>query len=240
MIDAITSDHIDELQGYIDQLSEFHKRLRLRMGKRKSKSKKWAVWLLQGGSLSLSRSMLNAARDSQREVVESNTRYAHELVTLIAYFNRKTTSASMARKWFDGALWVPPVNTNKMNKRDKEIEERNQELYQLAHGCHSVGNPELNHRMSEMLHPSYSRVNYSFMYNASKRDIDFYSLIGNKEYFPKIDNYRLRLLIEDSAFALCNGDNVMNYSKEDYSILKGIHDAMHDGRKYMKYAKLMG
>lgn len=75
------------------------------------------------------------------------------------------------------------------------------------------------------------------MYNTRSRDVETYSLVSNKEYFPKVNNYLLRLLIEYSAFALCNGDNVMNYSKEDYATLKDVHDALGDDDKYMEYAK---
>ena len=119
------SDHINELNHYITQLSIFHKELRLRMG-RKNKSKKWAVWLLQGASLSLSRSITKSAERLDPEgFLSISGRYADELLDLIAYLNRKTTPASVARDWFDGKLWTAPsVGKMKSCKRTRREESR--------------------------------------------------------------------------------------------------------------------
>ena len=94
----------------------------------------------------------------------------------------------------------------------------------------------MNHVASETHHPAYKSVCYSFLY--SSRDAnDSYSLVSDDEAIAKTNHYSLRLFVETSAFALCNGDNIFKYDKADYAVLAEICEAISGGRKYMQLAK---
>ncbi|HEV2412269.1 MAG TPA: hypothetical protein VGS28_00495 [Candidatus Saccharimonadales bacterium] len=207
---------------------------------RKNKSKKWAIWLLQGASLAQNSSILKAAKASHAsDLIFENERYAYEILDLIAYLNRKTTSASMAKDWFEGKMWTAPTNLRKMKKEQKEAEEKNRELYQSENRLHWVGSSHANHVLSEPHHPAYKSVRYSFYYS-SQDPRGSYSLVSDDESIAKTNHYALRLTVEVSAFALCNDDNVFEYSQEEHETLAEIHAAISDSKKYMLIANTIG
>jgi hypothetical protein len=207
-------------QELLEELVDTHKKIRLLLG-RKNKSKKWAVWILQGASLVSSREAIEDEALGRERSLVTNIRYAIEIVDLISYFNRKTTPRSEAVRWFDGEMWTArPLR----NKKAREKEERDAQAYRLSYKYNWARLPFLNQVTSAFLHPSYSSVRNSFLYGTHTHtsyiyDISAREMLDISHSFPD-------LYLGLSARALINGKDVLRYPSEHVTRLEEILEGL--------------
>lgn len=187
-----------------DALVQLHKTAKLQLGPKKSKTKAWAVWLLLGMSLMLSKEAIDDAKSGRSPALWNNHRYATEVLDLIAYLNRRTTPRQFAVDWFDRvAIKAPRPRQEPRNSRERrELREEadNFEAYKNELGRYAwTYSSTLNGFLSQQnMHPSYASVRFSFFYSQHAGSLDMYDLSRGRttrlDYARPIDYLNLSLL----------------------------------------------
>lgn len=204
-----------EWQEALGQLVDIHKAIKLTMQPR-TKSKAWAIWLLQGTALVRARGAIRDERLGNQTALWANLRFSIEIIDLIAYFNRKTTRRQAAVDWFEGKLYKAP---RPRNTKAKEHEEQETQAYREAYKYNWTQMLEVNHKLSEIVHPTYKTAKLSFFFD-SRKGLDTYSIERDEmlEASHRVPQYYLTA----AMFALLNGRDVLSYSEKMTARLEAI------------------
>lgn len=92
--------HWEENEQLLKHLEQVHFSFRSSLGK-KSKTRKWAIWQLQGATLGLAhRAIKYQKAEEDMFVIDHMARLSFEFVNQVSYFANPNTKASAIQKWW--------------------------------------------------------------------------------------------------------------------------------------------
>lgn len=155
----------DENNDLLLKLETTHKKFKVQLGS-KTKSRKWAVWLLQGASLGLGYRAIKYQREGSDDLaIMMLSRLSHEFVCQIAYLANPNTKLKAIDLWW------------KSSKSAQYSVYKKDENWKKKHGFthskpktlplnidFSLGNyyEDTNHLLSTWTHPSFVLTNSLF------------------------------------------------------------------------------
>lgn len=149
----------------LDYLTIIHKDMKKTMG-RKSKSRKWAVWLLLGSSIALTKKSLEDINNGSYGIyVAIYTRLGSEIKDQIAFFSTEETDNTVIQEWFvkdlDFKNFIQGNGIKSQYSRYKK-------------GLNTYSE-QTNGILSLFIHPSYQLIDGMFSYEAKAHSLDGYS-----------------------------------------------------------------
>lgn len=206
----------------IENLECIHKSFKDTLGIM-SKTRKWAVWQLQGASLGLSHRAVQYQRESQDVLaILMLHRLSSEFLSQVVYFANPNTKIQAIRKW--QRVWNPllgyPATLSELQysgyKKRPDQHEKSRKLPAGVDFSQGGFNQELNNMLSLWAHPSYDLTRRLFETDKNSGSYERYNF-KNIFYSESTADFTTQMIVNNSAAAVHVGSylygNVIPYNE---------------------------